>query len=94
MAREIVWTAQAQEDYRAVVSYLLDAFSDEVAEKYTDRLFNVLNSIVAMPEMGRQHPQLSAVRQVIMRPYTVVCYLALPDQITVVNPLDSRSKQG
>ena len=55
MARGIVWTAQAQEDYRQVVNYLLDAFGDEVAEKYTDRLSNVLNSIVAMPQMGRQH---------------------------------------
>lgn len=94
MAREIIWTAQAQEDYRQVVSYLLDAFGDEIAEKYTDRLANVLNSIVAMPQMGRQHPQLSAVHQVIMKPHTVVCYLILPDQITVVNLLDSRSEKS
>ncbi|MBC3787636.1 type II toxin-antitoxin system RelE/ParE family toxin [Spirosoma utsteinense] len=94
MAREIAWTSQAQEDYRAVVSYLLDTFGDEVAEKYTDRLFNVLNSIAAMPQMGRQHPQLSAIRQVIMKPYTVICYLVLPDQLKIVNLLDSRSEQN
>ncbi len=90
MAREIVWTSQAQEDYRDVVSYLLDTFGYDVSEKYTERLFMVLTSIANMPQMGRQHPQFSAIHQVIMKPYTVVCYLIMPENITVVNLLDSR----
>ncbi|WP_157618515.1 type II toxin-antitoxin system RelE/ParE family toxin [Spirosoma spitsbergense] len=51
MAREIVWTSQAQEDYRDVVSYLLDTFGYDVSEKYTERLFMVLNSIATMPQI-------------------------------------------
>ncbi len=90
MARQVIWTPQAREEYLDLVSYLLDAFGDAIAEKFTDRLAQVINSIEAMPLMGRAHPTMSSIRQIVVRPYTVVCYIVLPDQIIIVNLLDSR----
>ncbi len=93
MARQITWTPQAQEEYRLIVSHLLDVFGDKVTEDYTDRLAKVIDNIALLPDMGRMHPQMSAIRQVVVRPHTVVCYLVFPAQITVVNLLDSRSER-
>lgn len=90
MARQVIWTPQAREEYRDIVSYLLDAFGDVIAEKFTDRLAQVLASIEAMPSMGRTHPILRSIQQVVVRPYTVVFYIVLPDEIIIVNLLDSR----
>lgn len=87
---EIVWTSQAREEYSDIISYLLDTFDDAVAEKFANRLDGVLNSIQTMPYMGKEHPILRAIRQVIMRPYTIVCYVVLPEQIVIINLLDSR----
>jgi plasmid stabilization system protein ParE len=90
MALEIVWSLEAKEDYRATVNYLLDHYSDEVAERYTDKLFDALETLAQMPHIGRKHSELSAIRQQIVRPYTVVFYMVLPTQLIVVNLRDSR----
>ena len=91
MARQITWTPQAREEYSVLITYLLDMFSDGVAERFTDRLANVLKSLETMPHIGRPHPRFTAIRQVIIRPYTVLCYVKLTDQIVIVNLLDSRT---
>lgn len=74
MALEIVWSAEAKEDYRTTVDYLLDNFSDEIAERYTDKLFDALETLSQMPYIGRQHSDLSAIRQQVVRPYTILYY--------------------
>ncbi len=93
MVEQIVWTPQAREEYHDIVSYLLDTFDDLVAEKFTNRLDGVLNSIQTMPYMGKEHPVMHAIRQVVMRPYTIICYIILPNQLVIVNLLDSRRSQ-
>lgn len=94
MDRQIVWTPQAQEEYSDIISYLLDTFDDAVAEKFTNRLSSVLSSLQTMPYMGKEHPVMRAIRQVVMRPYTIVCYTILPNQLVIVNRLDSRRSQA
>lgn len=91
MARQIVWTPQARDDYSNLVSYLLDNFGDKLAESFTDRLASVLKSLEVMPFIGKSHPRFTAIRQVIIKPYTVLCYTVLVDQIVVINLLDSRN---
>ncbi len=94
MARQIIWTPEAQEDYRDIVSYLLDRYDDEIAAKYTDKLFDTLETLLKMPYIGRVHPEFSAVRQQLVRPYTKISYVVLPDFLVVVNLKDSRSGNG
>gem|GEM_PF-4084880 len=43
-----------------------------------------------MPYIGRKHTELSAVRQQIIRPYTVLFYMVLPTQLVVINLRDAR----
>ncbi len=90
MALEIIWTDEAKEDYRDTVSYLLDAFDNDVAEIYTDKLFNALETLAQMPYIGRQHSELKAIRQHLVWPYTVVCHAVLPTFLLIINLNDSR----
>jgi len=90
MALEIIWSSEAKEDYRTAVDYLLDHFDDEVAERYTTNLFDALETLSQMPYIGRKHTELSAVRQQIIRPYTVLFYMVLPTQLVVINLRDAR----
>lgn len=91
MAREVIWTPEAQEDYRNTVSYLLYQFGDEVAEKYTERLFDTIETLLKMPYIGRVHGEFSALRQQLVRPYTKISYVVLPDLVVIINLKDSRS---
>lgn len=90
MALQIIWTDDAKEDFRQTISYLLDAFGYEVAETYTDKLYNTLETLAQMPFIGKKHAQLSAVRQQVVRPYTVICYTVVSELLIVINLKDSR----
>jgi plasmid stabilization system protein ParE len=91
VAREVVWTPEAQEDYRTIVSYLIDQFGHDVAETYTDKLFDVIETLRKMPYIGRAHVEFSALRQQLVRPYTKISYVVVPDLLIIVNLKDSRS---
>ncbi|TAE23115.1 MAG: type II toxin-antitoxin system RelE/ParE family toxin [Cytophagales bacterium] len=90
MALQIIWTEEAKEDFRHTIDYLLDAFGDVVAETYTDKLYNTVETLAQMPFIGKRHAQISAIRQQVVRPYTVVCYTVVADYLVVVNLNDSR----
>lgn len=91
MAREVVWTPEAQEDYRDTIAYLIDQFGKEVATKYTQKLFDAIETLLKMPHIGRVHAEFSAMRQQLVRPYTKISYVVLPDMLVIVNLKDSRS---
>ncbi len=90
MAREVIWTPEAQEDYRDIISYLIDQFGDKVAEGYTQKLFETIETLLKMPYIGRAHAEFSAVRQQLVRPYTKITYLVLPEWLVIVNLTDAR----
>ena len=91
MAREVIWTPEAQEDYHHIVSYLMDQFGDEVATKYTQKLFDTIETLLKMPYIGRVHSEFSALRQQLVRPYTKISYVILPGFLVIVNLKDARS---
>ena len=91
MAREVIWTPEAQEDYRDTVSYLMDQFGDEVATKYTQKLFDAIETLLKMPYIGRVNEEYSGMRQQLVRPYTKISYVVLPHLLVIVNLKDSRS---
>lgn len=91
MAREVIWTPEAQEDYRDTVSYLIDIFGNEVATKYTQKLSDAIETLLKMPSIGRTHSEFNAIRQQLVRPYTKISYVVLPELLVIVNLKDSRS---
>jgi plasmid stabilization system protein ParE len=49
MAFQIVWTAEADNDFRSIIFYLKENWSDYSAEKFADRTMKRLEKIATMP---------------------------------------------
>ncbi|MEO6718913.1 MAG: type II toxin-antitoxin system RelE/ParE family toxin [Ferruginibacter sp.] len=49
MAYQIVWTAEADNNFRSIIVYLKDNWSDRSAEKFVTRTMKKLERIAEMP---------------------------------------------
>jgi addiction module RelE/StbE family toxin len=92
MAFKIEWTDNAKEDIRDITSYLLNNWSFEVAEKFTDNLIEQTMRLEKMPFLGKEHSELDAVRKLPISPHNILFYTIFNDIIIVLNILDSRKQ--
>lgn len=47
MAFEIIWSAEADNDFREIVFYIKENWSQAIAEKFVQRTFNKLERLAA-----------------------------------------------
>ena len=59
MAYQLVWTAEAEDDFKKIILYLKEAWSVQSAEKFIVQANKKLEKIVAMPSLGRATSQQS-----------------------------------
>jgi plasmid stabilization system protein ParE len=60
---------------RDTTAYLIDTWGDTIAEKFTDELIHATLLLEKMPYMGEPHPELSSVRQLIVKPSPIRCFI-------------------
>jgi plasmid stabilization system protein ParE len=53
MAYEIIWTAEADNDFQSIILYLKKHWSDYSAEKFADRIMKKLERLASMPYKPR-----------------------------------------
>ena len=92
MAYTLIWSDDAQENIRDIISYLLDSWGDPVAERFSERLVAAGRRIEQMPYLGKRHQQLSAVREWRIQPYHTLFYTVLESEreIFILNVIDLR----
>lgn len=90
MDYEVAWTEEAREDYRIIVSYLLDRYDFKVADRFTDNIANKVSLLAATPFIGRKLENLTSVRKFPAEPYTMIYYLVTNGKVIVLNLLDTR----
>ncbi len=92
MAYTLIWSDDAQENIRAIISYLLDYWGDDVAERFSERLVTAGRQIERMPYSGVRHRQLSAIRELRIQPYHTLFYTVIEPrkEIFVLNVNDQR----
>jgi plasmid stabilization system protein ParE len=93
MARQVVWTDDAKENIRAITNYLLEEWNFEVAENFSDKLIASTLQLETMPFLGKKHPDLSAVRQLVISPQNLLYYTVYKDEVIVLNVIDSRLRK-
>lgn len=86
----IVWSDAAKENYRHITLYLLEVFSFEVADRFTDTIDSKLLILETVPFIGRQLDTLTAVRKLPLQPYNMIYYAVVERQVIILNILDSR----
>ncbi|MFN8343386.1 MAG: type II toxin-antitoxin system RelE/ParE family toxin [Spirosomataceae bacterium] len=92
MAYEINWSPDSKEDIRDIYEYLLDEWDDKVADKFTDDVLALTMQLTTMPFLGKKHPKMSSVRQLIIRPYNIIYYTVLEASIYILNVVDGRKQ--
>jgi plasmid stabilization system protein ParE len=59
MAYELIWSAEAENDFRNIVLYLKVNWSIQSAEKFIQRTYRRLDKLAEMPAVGRSTSQKS-----------------------------------
>ncbi|PRY24808.1 plasmid stabilization system protein ParE [Spirosoma oryzae] len=90
MDHAIVWTEDAQENYRQIAIYLLDAYGFDTADAFTDTVNAKLRILEKSPFIGRRLDALPSVRKLPVQPYNMVYYAIAERQVIILNILDSR----
>jgi addiction module RelE/StbE family toxin len=94
MAYQIIWSDDAKEDYRDITYYLLDNYSFEVAEKFTETLFDKVQLFEKNPRIGLASRQLTSLRKIVITPQTALYYTIGGNQITIMNLVDTHRKSS
>jgi len=83
MAHKIIWSLQARDDLREVVSFIA-ADNPDIAGSFGCRLMSKVDVLANFPQIGRVVPEENDenVREIILRPYRII-YQVLPAQQVV-----------
>ena len=73
MAGKIIWSAQAREDLRDIVSFIA-ADNPAAAQSFGFRLMSKVDLLTDFPLLGRVVPEENdqTIREIILRPYRIV----------------------
>jgi plasmid stabilization system protein ParE len=96
MAYKVIYSNNAQEDLHNILDYLVEERDFLVAEKFSDYLISVTDTLARHPYSGRSHKILSSIREFPVKPYYIVFYAVLEDLkiIHVLNIVDSRRQHS
>ena len=80
MAGKIIWSLQAREDLRDIVSFIA-ADNPAAAQTFGLRLMSKVDALANFPQLGRVVPEENdeAIRELILRPYRII-YQVQADQ--------------
>ncbi len=59
MAYELVWTAEAEDDFKAIVLYLKENWSIQSANEFVQRTYRRLEKLASMPSVAHPTSQKS-----------------------------------
>jgi plasmid stabilization system protein ParE len=59
MAFELVWSAEAENDFKKIILYLIENWSVQSSRKFIEKTFRKLNKLSAMPTVARATSQPS-----------------------------------
>jgi len=57
MAYQLVWTAEAENDFKNIIVYLKENWSIQSAQKFTIRTYKEFEKLLAMPPIARPTSQ-------------------------------------
>jgi plasmid stabilization system protein ParE len=92
MAKTVKWSDSAGEDFYEIVNYLMDNWSFEVADKFTDDVEEILNQITEQPFSGPRIMRVRSLRKIPLKPHYSLLYSILDDIIYIMNIVDNRQK--
>lgn len=90
MALQIKWTANALEDYRQIVEYLMEEWSVSIAEKFIDIVESRIETLSSYPYLGLASLKDSSIRSILLTKHNRLYYRITSTSIEVLDIFDTR----
>jgi plasmid stabilization system protein ParE len=92
MAYEIAWTRDSRENYRDIIDSLLEKWSFEAADEFTNKIIDRLELLEMNPYLGTSHPEITSLRKLLIPPYNYLYYTVVNQSVILLNIVDTRRK--
>ena len=83
MAVTVIWSKQARDDFKEVVAYLRENWSDNLATTFAESSYQKIALLETMPEMGISSAKYANVRRILLSRHTVLYYQYEPESIVL-----------
>ncbi len=85
MAKQIIWTNNAQEDLKEIIFYLKNKWSEQSAEKFVKQVYKIINLVSVFPALGKTSEKNKRVRYILITKHNFLFYTITDDTISVLN---------
>jgi plasmid stabilization system protein ParE len=92
MAYEIAWTRDSRENYRDIIDSLLEKWSFEAADEFTNKIIDRLELLEMNPYLGTSHPEITSLKKLLIPPYNYLYYTVVNQSVILLNIVDTRRK--
>lgn len=90
MALQVIWSFNAEEDYKKVIEYLRDEWSVTVAMNFIEKTERRLESLTVHPLLGIASEKDKNIRSVVLTKHNKLYYQITENTIEVLNIFDTR----
>ncbi len=93
MAKEIIWTRNAEDDLLNVINYLKYNWPESVSEKFLGILYNKIRLLSLQPRLGRKTSFHPAYRRFLITRHNVLIYSVHRKHLVIHRLKDTRQKK-
>lgn len=89
MVEEVIWSAEAEDQFKKIVSYLSENWSDQEIENLIKETVRAIEYITSYPRMFRETKRRN-VHEVLLTPHNLLQYHISGNRIQIVTIWDTR----
>ena len=90
MALEIVWTENAEADYKKIIGYLKKEWPLKVATTFVSTTQSRIKTLTVFPEIGRASIKSPGVRSILLTKHNKLYYKVAHSKLEILNIFDTR----
>ncbi len=83
MVVTVIWSKQARDDFREVVAYLRENWSDDLAATFAESSYQKITLLETIPEMGVLSHKYLNTRRILLSRYTALYYQYEPESVVL-----------
>ena len=90
MVKTVVWNRRASNSFNSIISYLQQEWGDKVTRDFVVRTYDLIELLVANPEMGLVEHFERQIRGFIITKHNTLFYRVEGEKIVLLNFFDTR----
>jgi plasmid stabilization system protein ParE len=90
MAFKVTWTPHAEEDYKIVITYLKDTWTEKIALQFIGKVEQRLSRLSIFPLTGIVSNKDKSIRSIVITKHNKLYYRIKNDTIEILNLFDTR----